>query len=83
MTPEELQTVIRKYWTGTYKHNPLKNSGEAPVVFRDPVKDTFLHHLKVDYGVVLDVDVTTAASRLRSYEIVDGKKYMMFLLEWS
>ena len=82
MKPNELQAIIRRYWIESFRDNPMAISGDVPVIFGDIVKDSFVHHLNIDYGIKLDMD-EGSGSHIRDYAIVDEKKYIMFLLKWS
>lgn len=74
---EEFEKMVRKQW-GSEKA-PSIPPAEAKFVTGHPSTDSHLHLLEIKYGVRLILN----RGKIEYYEVLDDKKFMMFMLRWS
>ncbi len=82
MKPCELQPILARAVNGVGK--PTTNIWQLPPEARfitgNPVYDSQLHYVLVEFGVEVKLDKNHS---MENYRIVDEQKFMMFLLRWS
>ena len=83
MTREELTRVIRRFLNEEWYPNlePVLPKGDIPYATGDWRTDLILHYLNTECG--MNVTVTIPSSLIQSYEVIDEKKFMWFLLRWQ
>jgi hypothetical protein len=86
MEIEELARMCSRQWIGDSPVGYL--SGEARFITGDHYTDLHLDQLEKKYG--LRVIMTAVADpygrkkyKIKNYEILDEKKFLMFMLRWS
>lgn len=86
MNVRELRKMADRYWRQNY-HEDMSVLGQARVITGNARNDLFFHRMLVDHGVDLifkeEIGEGRRQWRLTDYNIVDEKKYMMFVLRWA
>ncbi len=82
MKPCELQPILHRAveGLGVVRNGYWAIPPEARVITGNPKYDAQLHHVLVEFGVEVKLDLD---NNMEDYCVVDEKKYMMFLLRWS
>ena len=76
---EEFEKMVHKQWSS--EKAPRIPPAKARFVTGHPSTDSHLHLLEIKYGLRLHLD--GRGQQIKSYEILDDKKFMMFTLRWS
>lgn len=76
---EEFSKMIGKQWR--IEKPPMHLPPEARFVTGHAGTDSHLHFLETRYGV--RVMLTSNGKQVSTYEVLDDKKFMMFVLKWS
>jgi len=74
---EEFSKMVSKQWRK--EKPPMHLPPEARFVTGHAVTDSHLHFLETKYGVRLILN----RGKIEYYEVLDDKKFMMFVLKWS
>lgn len=59
---------------------PVDTTGAARCITGNHDIDSYLHHLEKEYGLKLNIGERYV---IIDYEVLDEKKFMMFILRWS
>lgn len=82
MKPCELQPILHRAVEGVeVRRNGYWNiPPEARVITGNPKYDAQLHHVLVEFGVEVKLDLD---NNMEDYCVVDEQKFTMFLLRWA
>lgn len=81
MKVSDFKIAVKKFWIENYGSYP---SGDARVVTGIYNTDAMMHAMLVEYGVEMRLAQTpTGRWVFVNYQVIDEKKFMMFVLRWS
>lgn len=81
MNVSDFKIAVRKFWIENYGSYP---AGEARVITGIYNTDAMMHAMLVEHGVKMRLAKTpTGRWVFVNYQVVDEKKFMMFVLRWA
>ena len=80
MKPCELQPMLARAVEKIGSNNYWQVTPDARVVTGNPKYDAQLHHVLVEFGVEVKLDLN---NNMEDYHVVDEKKFAWFLLRWT
>lgn len=82
MKPDKLLPILARSveGIGAERNGYWDVPPEARVITGNPKYDAQLHHVLVEFGVEVKLDLN---NNMEDYRVVDEQKFTMFLLRWS